>query len=122
MKLGKPNIAVYYGTLLKKNFSEETKEKYKELIPQINEEELKFQKEIDEFKAKQRSETIKSIMKYAIPILILVVAVLIYLFVFKKNSPINLGENATGNFTRNLTDKGNASQVNTTLNNEADID
>ena len=116
LNIGKPDIAVYYGGLLKKNFSEETKEKYKDLIPKIDEEEQKFQKEIDEYKAKERSKTIKSILKYAIPILILIAAVLIYLFVFKKPSPSNLGDNIGGNVTRNLTSNytQNTSQINNT--------
>ncbi len=120
LNIGKPDFAVYYGSLLKKNFSEETKEKYKDLIPKIEEEEKKFQKEIDDYKAKQRSETIKSVLKYVIPFVILIVAVLIYLFVFKKNSPSNLGENVTRNLTNNVTE--NSSQMNTTLNNDTDVD
>ena len=125
MNINKPQSAVYYGTLLKKNFSEETKEKYKDLIPKIEEEEKKIQKEIDEYKAKQRSDTIKSILKYAIPILVLVIAIVVYFLVFKKNNSSNLNEsninNLNSNVTSNLT-SGDLKNNNFTLDNDTDVD
>ena len=125
MNINKPQSAVYYGTLLKKNFSEETKEKYKDLIPKIEEEEKKIQKEIDEYKAKQRSDTIKSILKYAIPILVLVIAIVVYFLVFKKNNSSNLNEsninNLNSNVTSNLT-SGDLKNNNFSLDNDTDVD
>ena len=125
MNINKPQSAVYYGTLLKKNFSEETKEKYKDLIPKIEEEEKKIQKEIDEYKAKQRSETIKSILKYAIPILVLIIAIVVYFLVFKKNNSSNLNEsninNLNSNVTSNLTN-GDLKNNNFTSDNDTDVD
>ena len=125
MNINKPQSAVYYGTLLKNNFSEETKEKYKDLIPKIEEEEKKIQKEIDEYKAKQRSETIKSILKYAIPILVLIIAIVVYFLVFKKNNSSNLNEsninNLNSNVTSNLTN-GDLKNNNFTSDNDTDVD
>ena len=125
MNINKPQSAVYYGTLLKNNFSEETKEKYKDLIPKIEVEEKKIQKEIDEYKAKQRSETIKSILKYAIPILVLIIAIVVYFLVFKKNNSSNLNEsninNLNSNVTSNLTN-GDLKNNNFTLDNDTDVD
>ena len=125
MNINKPQSAVYYGTLLKKNFSEETKEKYKDLIPKIEEEEKKIQKEIDEYKAKQRNETIKSVLKYIIPLLVLIIAVVVYFLVFKKNSSSNESNYSVNNISRNdstnLTND-NLNNINVTLDNNTEVD
>ena len=84
MKLDQKQQAVYFGDLLIRNFDEETKEKYKDDIPKIQEAIKNLQGEYDAIRAKERKEMIKGIAKYAVPIIVLVAAVAIYFLVFKK--------------------------------------
>lgn len=83
LKLGKKAQAVYFGNILL-NFDEETKKKYEEVIPIIEETKKTLQAEYDAIRAKERKEMFKSIAKYAVPIIILIAAFAIYFFVFKK--------------------------------------
>ena len=84
MKLDQKQQAVYFGDLLIRNFDEETKEKYKDDIPKIQEAIKNLQGEYDAIRAKERKEMIKGIAKYAVPIIVLVAAVAVYFLVFKK--------------------------------------
>ena len=84
--LGNTDQAVYFGNKLKTSFTPETVDKYKDLLPLIEEEEKKQKKTIDEYKAVERSKTMKSIAKYAVPLLVLVAAGLAYFFFFKKKN------------------------------------
>jgi len=83
LKLDKKAEAVYFGNILL-NFDEETKKKYEEVIPIIEETKKILQSEYDAIRAKERKEMFKSIAKYAVPIIILIAAFAIYFFVFKK--------------------------------------
>ena len=83
LKQGKKQQAVYFGIFLL-GFDEETKKKYEKLIPEIEEAKKDLQAEYDAIRAKERKEMMKSIAKYAIPIVILIAAFAIYFFVFKK--------------------------------------
>ena len=83
LKLDKKAEAVYFGNILL-NFDEETKKKYEEVIPIIEETKKIVQSEYDAIRAKARKEMFKSIAKYAVPIIILIAAFAIYFFVFKK--------------------------------------
>ena len=83
LKLEKKAQAVYFGDILL-SFDEETKKKYEQIIPEIEETKKALQAEYDAIKAKERKEWLKSIAKYAIPAVILVAAFLIYFLVFKK--------------------------------------
>ena len=83
LKQGKKQQAVYFGIFLL-GFDEETKKKYEKLIPEIEEAKKDLQAEYDAIRAKERKEMMKSIAKYAIPIIILIAAFAIYFFVFKK--------------------------------------
>jgi tetratricopeptide (TPR) repeat protein len=83
LKLDKKAQAVYFGNILL-NFDEETKKKYEEVIPIIEETKKTLQAEYDAIRAKERKEMFKSIAKYAVPIIILIAAFAIYFFVFKK--------------------------------------
>jgi len=83
LKLDKKAQAVYFGNILL-NFDEETKKKYEEVIPIIEETKKTLQEEYDAIRAKERKEMCKSIAKYAVPIIILIAAFAIYFFVFKK--------------------------------------
>ena len=83
MKLGKKAEAVYFGNHLL-GFDEETKKRYEETIPEIEEEKKALQAEYDAIRAKERKENLKTIAKYAIPIVILVGAFLVYFFMFRK--------------------------------------
>ena len=84
--LGNTDQAVYFGHKLKTEFTQETVDKYKDLLPLIEEEEKKQKKTIDEYRAVERSKTMKSIAKYAVPLLVLVAAGLVYFFFFKKKN------------------------------------
>ena len=84
--LGNTDQAVYFGYKLKTEFTQETVDKYKDLLPLIEEEEKKQKKTIDEYRAVERSKTMKSIAKYAVPLLVLVAAGLAYFFFFKKKN------------------------------------
>ena len=83
LKLGKKAQAVYFGNHLL-GFDEETKKRYEEIIPEIEQAKKSLQEEYDAIRAKERKEMMKSIAKYAVPILVLIAAVCIYFFVFKK--------------------------------------
>ena len=83
LKLDKKAQAVYFGNILL-NFDEETKKKYEDVIPIIEETKKTLQAEYDAIRAKERKEMCKSIAKYAVPIIILIAAFAIYFFVFKK--------------------------------------
>ena len=85
LKIGKKDQAVYYGTGFLK-FDDETKNKYKDTVDQINEAQKNLQAEYDAIRAKQRREMIKNIAKYAIPIVILIGAFLVYFFLYKRKS------------------------------------
>ena len=76
---------MYYGTGFLK-FDDETKNKYKDTVDQINEAQKNLQAEYDAIRVKQRREMIKNIAKYAIPIVILIGAFLVYFFLYKRKS------------------------------------
>ena len=82
--LGNKPQAIYFGRILKKKFKDETLEKFKDILPEIDNEILEYEKEINEYKAQQRKENLKSIAKYAIPLVVLVTSGLIYFYFIKK--------------------------------------
>ena len=83
LNLNKREQAVYFGeTLLK--FHDETKQKYANEIVKIEEAKKILEAEYSAIRAKQRKEMIKSVAKYAVPAIVLIAAVAIYFFVFKK--------------------------------------
>ena len=83
LKQGKKVQAVYFGNFLL-GFDEETKKKYEEIIPEIEQTKKSLQEEYDAIRAQQRKEMMKSIAKYAIPIIVLIGAFAIYFFMFRK--------------------------------------
>ena len=83
LKLNKKEQAKFFGEILLK-FDEETKKRYEDVIPLIEETKKEVQAKYDAIRAKQRKEMFKSIAKYAVPIVILIAAFAIYFFVFKK--------------------------------------
>ena len=83
LKLNKREQAVYFGEILLK-FHDETKQKYASDIEKIEENKKILEAEYSAIRAKQRKEMIKSVAKYAVPAIVLIAAVLIYFFVFKK--------------------------------------
>jgi tetratricopeptide (TPR) repeat protein len=83
LKQGKKAQAVYFGNFLL-GFDEETKKKYEEVIPEIEQTKKSLQEEYDAIRAQQRKEMMKSIAKYAIPIIVLIGAFAIYFFMFRK--------------------------------------
>ena len=58
-------------------------EKYKDIIEEIEKVKKELQDEADKRRAEERKAMMKSIAKYAVPILVLIAAVCIYFFVFK---------------------------------------
>ena len=83
LKQGKKAQAVYFGNFLL-GFDEETKKKYEEVIPEIEQTKKNLQEEYDAIRAKERKEMMKSIAKYAIPLIVLIGAFAIYFFMFRK--------------------------------------
>ena len=83
LKLDKKAQAVYFGEHLL-GFDEETKKRYEQIIPEIEELKKSLQAEYDAIRAKERKEMMKSIAKYAIPIVVLIAAFILYFFVYKK--------------------------------------
>ena len=83
LKQGKKAQAVYFGNFLL-GFDEETKKKYEEVIPEIEQTKKSLQEEYDAIRAQQRKEMMKSIAKYAIPLIVLIGAFAIYFFMFRK--------------------------------------
>ena len=83
LKLGKKAQAVYFGNHLL-GFDEETKKRYEEIIPEIEQAKKSLQEEYDAIRAKERKEMMKSIAKYAIPNVVLIAAFCIYFFMFRK--------------------------------------
>ena len=83
LKQGKKAQAVYFGNFLL-GFDEETKKKYEEIIPEIEQTKKSLQEEYDAIRAQQRKEMMKSIAKYAIPLIVLIGAFAIYFFMFRK--------------------------------------
>ena len=83
LKINKKDQAVYFGDIFLK-FDEETIKRYEGLKETIEETKKSLQAEYDAIRAKERKEMLKSIGKYAIPVIILIAAVAIYFLVFKK--------------------------------------
>ena len=83
LKLNKKDQAVYFGNIFLK-FDEETLKKYENLKETIEDTKKSLQAEYDAIRAKERKEMLKKFGKYAIPVVILIAAVAIYFFVFKK--------------------------------------
>ena len=83
IKIGKKSEACYFGDILLK-FDDDTKNKYKDIIEEIEKAKKEIQDEVDKRRAEERKAMMKSIAKYAVPILVLIAAVCIYFFVFKK--------------------------------------
>ena len=75
--------AVFYGDMLIKNFSNDIREKYKELIPKIENEKKTMEKEYEIEKEKKKSEARKNFLKFAIPIFVVLMS-FIYIRFFKK--------------------------------------
>ena len=90
LKLGKKAQAVYFGNILL-GFDEETKKRYEETIPEIEQVKKSLQEEYDAIRAKERKEMMKSIAKYAIPIVILIAAFGIYFFHVQKEKNCKFG-------------------------------
>jgi len=68
------------------------KKKYEQIISDIEEKKKELKAEYDAIRAKERKEMFKKCAKYAIPVIVLIAAIGIYFFVFKKKQiePINI--------------------------------
>ena len=118
LKLDQPEQAVYFGNNLLKKFTPETLEKYKDIIPKIEEETKKLQDKYNEIKRKERNEFLKSLAKWLIPLIVLIAAGLCYyFFVYLKKHP----EGLFGNFDNNGTNVTNKTEkLNFTLEDDPD--
>ena len=112
--MGKKEQALYFGDMLLK-FDDETKKKYEKenIITKIIDLKNEFQAAYEKRKAKERKDMLKSIAKYVIPLIVLVIGIFLYLFVFKKEqvktpiTPPSLNEtldNSTINTSQNQTE------------------
>ena len=84
LKLNKKDQAVYFGDILLRNFDSDTKEKYKEYIPLIEKEKKNLEIEYEIEKGKQRKEKILNRIKFIVPLIILIVAINVYNYKYKK--------------------------------------
>ena len=83
LKINKREQAIYFGEILSK-FHDETKEKYKEELTKLDETKKQLQDEYNKKRAEERKIMLKKFAKYGLPIIVLIAAVAIYFFVFKK--------------------------------------
>ena len=80
LKLNKKAEAVYFGGLLIKNFSKEIIDKYKDLVPKIEEEIKNLENEEIIEKEKQKREKKMTFLKYTLPMIILVITIVYKIF------------------------------------------
>ena len=80
LKLNKKAEAVYFGGLLIKNFSKEIIDKYKDLVPKIEEEIKNLENEEIIEKEKQKREKKMNFLKYTLPMIILVITIVYKIF------------------------------------------
>ena len=85
LKLNQRAEAVFFGDILIKNFSNDIREKYKDLIPKIENEKKNMEVEYEIEKENKKVEARKNFLKFAIPFLIILISV-IYIRFFKKYS------------------------------------
>ena len=84
LKMNRRVEAVFFGDILIKNFSNDVREKYKEVIPKIENEKKKMEAEYEIEKVKKKAEARKNFLKVAIPLFVILISV-IYIRYFKKN-------------------------------------
>ena len=85
LKLNQRAEAVFFGDILIKNFSNDIREKYKDLIPKIENEKKNMEVEYEIEKENKKVEARKNFFKFSIPFLIILISV-IYIRFFKKYS------------------------------------
>jgi hypothetical protein len=83
LKLNKKAEAVFFGDILIKNFNNEVKEKYKDLIPIIEKEKKNLEIEYEIEKENKKKEARKNFLKFFIPFIILIISYVYFRF-FKK--------------------------------------
>jgi hypothetical protein len=83
LKLNKKAEAVFFGDILIKNFNNEVKEKYKDLIPIIEKEKKNMEIEYEIEKENKKKEARKNFLKFFIPFIILIISYVYFRF-FKK--------------------------------------
>ena len=84
LKLNQKAEAVFFGDILIKNFSEEIRKNYKDLIPKIEKEKQNLEIEYLMEKERQRKENLKNILKITMPIFVLFVSYIYFKFFKKK--------------------------------------
>ena len=84
LKLNQKAEAVFFGDILIKNFGNEIREKYKDLIPDIEKEKKNLEIEYENEKETISKESRKNFMKFAIPIILLIISYFYFHFFKKK--------------------------------------
>ena len=84
LKLNQKAEAVFFGDILIKNFSEEIRKNYKDLIPKIEKEKQNLEIEYLMENERQRKENLKNILKITMPIFVLFVSYIYFKFFKKK--------------------------------------
>ena len=83
LKLNKKAEAVFFGDILIKNFNNEVKEKYKDLIPIIEKEKKNLEIEYEIEKENKKKEARKNFLKFFIPFIILIISYVYFRFLKK---------------------------------------
>lgn len=84
LKLNQNAEAVFFGDILIKNFSNEVRNKYKDLIPVIEKEKQNLEIEYLIEKERQRKQNLKNILKISMPIFVLFFSYIYFRFLKKK--------------------------------------
>jgi len=82
--LNKKEFAVYYGDILIKNFDEETKKKYRDIIPKIETEKKLLEENDRTYKIQRKRNLRKKFLKNWFPLFIIILSY-IYMIYTKKN-------------------------------------
>ena len=83
LKLNKKAEAVFFGDILIKNFNNEVKEKYKDLIPIIEKEKKNLEIEYEIEKENKKKEARKNFLKFFIPFIIFIISYVYFRFLKK---------------------------------------
>lgn len=83
LKLNKKAEAVFFGDILIKNFNNEVKEKYKDLIPIIEKEKKNMEIEYEIEKENKKKEARKNFLKFFIPFIIFIISYVYFRFLKK---------------------------------------
>ena len=84
LKMNQMTEAVFFGDILIKNFSSEIREKYSDLIPNIEKEKQNLENQYEIEKEKKRKERQKNLLKNLVPLLLLLIGMIYFRYFRKK--------------------------------------